>query len=127
MTNSTLEHVNFTVTDPNKTAQMLCYLFDWHIRWQGAALGDGLSVHVGTKDDYIALYCPKKPPENDYDNYAMRGGLNHIGIVVDEFDETLNRVEAAGFKTHNHGDYEPGRRFYFNDADGIEFEVINYD
>jgi glyoxylase I family protein len=29
--------------------------------------------------------------------------------------------------THNHDDYEPGRRFYYNDEDGIEFEVVNYD
>jgi glyoxylase I family protein len=24
-------------------------------------------------------------------------------------------------------DYEPGRRFYYNDEDGIEFEVVSYD
>ena len=26
----------------------------------------------------------------------------------------------------NHGDYDPGRRFYFLDPDGIEYEVISY-
>ena len=26
----------------------------------------------------------------------------------------------------NHDDYEPGRRFYFFDWDGIEFEVVSY-
>jgi len=25
-----------------------------------------------------------------------------------------------------HGDYEPGRRFYFYDWDGIEFEMVSY-
>ncbi|MGJ8556368.1 MAG: VOC family protein, partial [Sulfitobacter geojensis] len=31
------------------------------------------------------------------------------------------------FKTSNHADYEPGRRFYFHDTDGVEFEVVQYD
>ena len=126
MTKSNLEHVNFTVSDPDKTAAMLCELFDWKIRWAGASLGEGRSVHVGTQDNYVALYSPANSIEQDYDNYAMRGGLNHIGIVVDDFEATLMRIQKAGYKTHNHSDYEPGQRFYFNDHDGIEFEVINY-
>ena len=36
-------------------------------------------------------------------------------------------VLAQGFTTGNHADYEPGRRFYFHDADGIEYEVVQYD
>ena len=52
--------------------------------------------------------------------------LNHIGVVVDNLDEAEQRVLGAGFETHNHADYEPGRRFYFNDHDGIEFEVVHY-
>lgn len=27
-----LEHVNVTVSDPDKTAAMLCDLFGWHVR-----------------------------------------------------------------------------------------------
>ena len=36
------------------------------------------------------------------------------------------RVSAAGLIPFNHGDYEPGRRFYFLDPDGIEYEVVSY-
>ena len=36
------------------------------------------------------------------------------------------RVTAASYALKNHGDYEPGKRFYFDDADGIEFEIVNY-
>ena len=36
------------------------------------------------------------------------------------------KVNKAGFKTHSHADYEPGRRFYFHDGDNIEFEVVSY-
>ena len=35
-------------------------------------------------------------------------------------------VVAAGLEPFNHADYEPGRRFYFFDWDGIEFEVVSY-
>ena len=46
--------------------------------------------------------------------------------VVDDLDATEARILAAGIETFSHADYEPGRRFYFNDADGIEFEVVSY-
>jgi len=52
--------------------------------------------------------------------------LNHIGIVVDDLDAVEKLVIAKGFKPFSHGNYEPGRRFYFYDSDRLEFEVISY-
>jgi catechol 2,3-dioxygenase-like lactoylglutathione lyase family enzyme len=52
--------------------------------------------------------------------------LNHVGVVVEDLDATEAKVRAAGFAPHSHADYEPGRRFYFHDRDGIEFEVVSY-
>ena len=54
-------------------------------------------------------------------------GLNHVGVVVDNIDSTEAKVKAAGYEPHNHADYEPGKRFYFDGPDGIEFEVVHYD
>lgn len=125
-----LEHVNLTVRDPRKTAQMLQDVFGWTIRWEGAALnGQGYTVHVGGKDDYLAIYSGPNPDQTvpkAGDSYRTRGGLNHIGIVVNDLDAALAKVAAMGFATHSHADYEPGRRFYFHDADGVEFEVVSY-
>jgi hypothetical protein len=45
---------------------------------------------------------------------------------VDDLAETEARVVAAGLETFSHGDYEPGRRFYFFDPDGIEYEIVSY-
>ena len=121
-----LEHANFSVSDPQKTADMLCKLFDWRIRWQGDAIHGGYTIHVGGNDDYVAVYAQsgmRAAPPNDYKTV---GGLNHIGVVVEDLDAVEARVLAAGFETTNHGDYEPGRRFYFHDHDGIEFEVVSY-
>jgi len=126
MTASTLEHVNITVSDPAATAILLSTLFDWHIRWHGEAINGGTSYHVGSDDTYLAVYAQDEGQKPGYDSYKTRGGLNHIGVVVEDLDEVESRVRAAGFTPHSHANYEPGRRFYFNDSDGIEFEVVSY-
>jgi catechol 2,3-dioxygenase-like lactoylglutathione lyase family enzyme len=121
-----LEHVNVTVSDPHRTAKMICDLFDWRIRWSGHSQMGGDSIHVGVDDNYIAIYSPGETRPASASNYATRGGLNHIGIVVSDLDATEQRVKRAGYKPFNHMDYEPGRRFYFHDDDGIEFEIVSY-
>ena len=126
MSAAILEHTNFSVSDPQKTADILCTLFDWRIRWSGGAIHGGHSIHVGGRDSYLAIYAQagmRKAAPNDYQTV---GAMNHIGVVVDDLDAVEARVVAAGFQTKNHADYEPGRRFYFNDHDGIEFEMVSY-
>ncbi len=121
-----LEHVNLTVRDPRATAELLCRLFGWRIRWEGDAIHGGHSVHVGAEDDYLALYSMGPAPSESASSYATLNGLNHVALVVDELAEAERRVVAEGFEPHSHADYEPGRRFYFRDGDGLEFEVVSY-
>jgi hypothetical protein len=45
---------------------------------------------------------------------------------VTDLAETERRVAAEGLTPFNHGSYEPGRRFYFIDPDGVEYEVVSY-
>jgi predicted enzyme related to lactoylglutathione lyase len=53
--------------------------------------------------------------------------LNHLAVFTDEdIDAVEGRVKAAGFTPINHNDYAPGRRFYFPDSDGIEWEVASH-
>lgn len=128
MTAAMLEHTNFTVSDPRKTAQWMCDLFGWHIRWQGEAKNGGFTIHVGTDAHYLAIYAPPTPTQGPTDdNYNTVGGLNHLAVVVDDLEATEKAVLAKGFETCNHADYEPGKRFYFHDHDGIEYEVVQYD
>ena len=121
-----LEHVNITVADARATAAFLEELLGWHIRWQGAALNGGYSVHVGEGDSYLAVYTPKTEVRPAIPRYGNAGGLNHVGIVVDDLDAVEARVRALGVETFNHADYEPGRRFYFNGPDAVEYEMISY-
>jgi catechol 2,3-dioxygenase-like lactoylglutathione lyase family enzyme len=127
MAPAALEHVNVTVSDPEKTAQRLCELFGWKIRWQGSAIHGGFTVHVGAEDSYLAVYSKDKPGDPAAESYFTRGGLNHIGITVSDLDTVEAKVKAMGYAPYNHADYEPGRRFYFDDEDGIEFEVVSYE
>ena len=125
MTIAKLEHVNITVPDNVKTAQTLIDIFGWHIRWQGLSSGGNNSIHVGSDSQYIAVSTP--PGGSGCLTKVEKGlPLNHICLEVDDLDATETKVKAATFEPFNHGTYNPGRRFYFIDGDGIEFEVVSY-
>ena len=120
-----IEHVNITVRDPDRAARLMGDLFGWTVRWTGPALNGGRTVHVGSEDQYLALYTPRETALADED-FAKGRPLNHVGVEVDDLAQTETRVLAAGLVPFNHGDYAPGRRFYFLDPDGIEYEVVSY-
>jgi len=126
---TTLEHANITVLDPDGLAEKLCGLFDWHIRWAGSSIYGGRTVHVGNDQFYLALYNvydKVNAEDSDLGSYERENGLNHIGLLVDDLDAMEARVLNAGYKSHSHGDYEPGRRFYFTVEGGLEFEMVSY-
>ena len=119
-----IEHVNLTVSQPERSARLFQDLFGWHVRWQGPARNGGRVIHVGDDANYLAVY---NQPGKDEDRGWEKGvPLNHVGIQVDDLDAVERRVIAAGLVPFSHGDYEPGRRFYFFDPDGIEYEVVSY-
>ena len=127
MTSARLEHVNMTVSDPHATAAWIERVFRWTIRWEGAGMQTGYSIHIGPETSYVALFSFPETPADGPSSYRTKGGLNHWAVVVDDIEETEKRVVAEGFTPEKHADYEPGRRFYFRDADGIEVEVVQYD
>jgi catechol 2,3-dioxygenase-like lactoylglutathione lyase family enzyme len=122
-----LEHVNVTVADPDATAAMLGDLFGWRIRWRGPSIYGGTSVHVGEDATYLAVYGgPDMARPAGRSSYGTAGGMNHIGVVVDDLDAVEAKVKARGYDAHSHADYDPGRRFYFREENGIEIEVVCY-
>lgn len=126
MSKARLEHFNLTVLDPDATAALLVDLFDWKIRWSGASIHEGRTVHVGDEDSYIALYSQPGAQALGVPTYDRQLALNHVGVEVDDLDRAAERVVEAGLETYNHQDYEPGRRFYFRTGDGLEIEVVSY-
>src|SRR5580698_10884357 len=108
-----IEHVNVTVSDPDRVATLLQALFDWRVRWRGPAMAGGHTIHVGDDACYVAVYAP--PNTRRQKSFAKGQPLNHIGVEVDDLDATETKVLAAGLETFSHGDYHPRRRFYFMD------------
>jgi catechol 2,3-dioxygenase-like lactoylglutathione lyase family enzyme len=120
-----IEHVNVTVSDPDRAAGLMAALFGWHVRWQGPARNGGRTIHVGSDDHYIALYTGQGATCTA-DDFIKGRPLNHIGVEVDDLAAIEAKVVAAGLRPFGHDTYDPGRRFYFLDPDGIEYEVVSY-
>lgn len=124
-----LEHANLTVSDPERSSELLKQLLGWQERWRGPSQLGGETIHVGEAENgrsYIALYTNDDVRSQSDLRYSKGQPLNHIGLMVDNLDAAERVVLAAGLTPFSHGDYEPGRRFYFFDWDGIEFEIVSY-
>ncbi len=125
MPSGRLEHANLSVTDPERSADLFKQLCGWEERWRGPSQKYGWSLHVGDPDignTYLALYTGDHV-KGEYDKGQP---LNHVGLIVDDLVRAEKVVADAGLKPFDHDDYDPGKRFYFFDWDGIEFEVISY-
>ena len=125
MTNARIEHVNITVTDPHRSADLMHELFGWEIRWEGPAMAGGHTIHVGSDEDYLALYT-NDAVRNADPRFDKGKPFNHVGVVVDDLDAVERKVIAAGLEPFSRERYDPGERFYFFDWNGIEFEVVGY-
>lgn len=123
MAKGRLEHANISVTDPERSAALFKDMLGWEERWRGPSMLGGRSVHIGEEHDYIALYTG----DHVKGDFAKGQPLNHVAFTVDDLDAAEKVVAAHGLTPFGHDDYEPGRRFYFFDWDGIEFEVVSYE
>ena len=121
-----IEHANLTVTDPERSASLFERLLGWHERWRGPSQLGGKTIHVGSDATYLALYTKGGQPKEKGAGYSKGVPLNHVGFLVDDLDAAEQVVRDAGLEPWGHDDYDPGRRFYFFDWDGIEFEVVSY-
>ena len=119
-----IEHVNVTVSNPDRAARLMSELFGWRVRWQGPARDGGQTIHVGSDEHYLALHAARV--SDTAADFAKGRPLNHVGIEVDDLEATEAKVLAAGLKPFGHDSYDPGRRFYFLDPDGIEYEIVSY-
>ncbi len=85
----------------------------------------GRTIHVGSDDQYLAVYTNEEVEAAD-PKFRKGTPLNHVGVIVDDLDAVEEKVKAAGLEPFGRDDYDPGRRFYFFDWNGIEFEVVSY-
>lgn len=119
-----LEHVNMSVADLDHTIAFYRQLLGLAVRWRGKTPSGLEAAHIGDERSYLALFQigEKQRKEADYDEL----GLNHFGFVVDDLDEAKRRLTALNVEPTMEADYEPGRRLYFLDPNGVEVELVEY-
>jgi len=120
-----LEHVNLTVSDIERSIRFYRDLFGFKTRWQGHSAAGQPAAHVGDERCYVALFQAERSGRMVVDMSAV--GMNHFGFVVDDLDASREKLLGLGITPHHEADYEPGRRLYFFDPDGIEVELVEYD
>ena len=122
-----LEHVNATVADVDLSVAFYQALLGLRVRWRGQTADGNEAAHVGDDRCYLALFQADRShrPGRAESDYAAVG-LNHFGFVVDDLAATKERLVKLGIQPHHEPDYEPGRRLYFLDPDGIEAELVEY-
>jgi len=121
-----IEHVNLSASDPDKLAEQLCQLFNWQVRWSGASMDDGYTVHVGGSNSYLAIYKNNELVENQQKSHSTIHNLNHIGVVVDDLKRLRQQATELNLSPFNDSDYGPCKSFYCHLMDGLELEVISY-
>lgn len=120
-----LEHVNLSVSDLERSIAFYNELFGFEVRWRGFTSDGQPAAHVGDQRCYLALFQASAPGhlQHDYEHV----GFNHFGFVVESLENVRERLSRMQITPHLEGDYEPGRRLYFHDPDGVEIELVEYE
>jgi catechol 2,3-dioxygenase-like lactoylglutathione lyase family enzyme len=126
--NVRMEHANLCVRDIDATIRFLQSAFpEFRVRADRPGMNGDRWVHIGTDDTYIALTGATDDLESQWEPYAGRPGMNHLGYEVDDADALRARMLAAGYQEstvpnkHRHR-----RRVYFLDPDGNDWEFVQY-
>lgn len=118
-----LEHANISVSDIHQATHFFQTAFP-HFKIRGGGSETREWIHLGDDETYIALTQTDQGKTEK--NYA-KTGINHIGFVVENVDEIATRLLAEGYQRDYPKQIEKYRvRDYFADADGNEYEFVQY-
>ncbi len=120
-----LEHANITVNNLQEAIKFFQIAFP-HFKIRGGGKGIREWVHLGDDKTYLAINQAIQTNlkiEKDYD----KAGINHLGFVVQNVEEIANNLLRNGYKRDFPKEVEQFRiRDYFADADGNQYEFIQY-
>jgi len=123
-----LEHANITVRDIDGMIRFIrTALPGWRIRHDETDADGERWVHIGSDDHYLALNKATEPPAEPWEPYGGKPGVNHLAFEVDDVDAVRDRLRAAGYTDTTVPNAHPHRRrVYFNDAEGNDWEFVQY-
>lgn len=120
-----LEHNNITVNNLDEAIKFLqAAMPEFQVRGSGKD-NNRRWTHIGTDSSYLALTesFDKKQGSDSY----LTHGFNHMGFVVEDVLAVGKRLSDAGYQRSYPLAEHPHRlRDYYLDADGNEFEFIQY-
>ena len=120
-----LEHANITVNDLQEAIRFFQSAFP-HFKKRGGGNDMREWIHLGDDDTYIAINQAKQSDVKADKNYD-KIGINHLGFVVQNVEKIANNLLSNGYKRDFPKEVEQFRiRDYFADADGNQYEFVQY-
>ncbi|MDO5978675.1 VOC family protein [Flavivirga spongiicola] len=120
-----LEHANITVNDLQEAVKFFQTAFP-HFKIRGGGNDMREWIHLGDDDTYLAINQAKQSDLKADKNYD-KIGINHIGFVVQNVEEIASNLLSNGYKRDYPKEVEQFRiRDYFADADGNQYEFVQY-
>lgn len=121
-----LEHANITVNNIEQSIHFFQTAFP-HFKIRGGDEKRIEWIHLGDNYTYLAINQAVEDLGNKFDKNYNKIGINHIGFVVENIEEIASNLLNSGYKRDYPKQIERFRiRDYFADADGNEFEFIQY-
>jgi catechol 2,3-dioxygenase-like lactoylglutathione lyase family enzyme len=109
-----VDRVTFLVPDPVASARK------WlELGFEPAPKGIHGVVRVNVGGQHVELH-PGSPRDTD------RPLLNHLGVLVESFDEVQRAVEDQGLEVNKVVDAENSRALFVTGPDGVELEYIEH-
>lgn len=121
-----LEHIQYVCRDLDRTVAFYCAVFGWRLRGRGVERAADRRyewVHIGTDESYVAFRTPYDGAPYSED-MALR--QTHFGIVVEDLEAVVARLQRLGFPARRKGAHPHRERVYTRDPDGNEIEIIRY-
>lgn len=120
-----LEHANITVTNLQEAIKFFQTAFP-HFKIRGSGNDLREWVHLGDDETYIAINQAVSIHHTVEKNYG-RAGINHIGFVVPNVEKIADNLLKNNYRRSYPKQVEQFRnRDYFLDADGNEYEFVQY-
>ena len=121
-----MEHVNLSVNNLPEAVRFFETAFpEFEVRGGGERENNTRWLHIGTQETYIAL--TEAPNDNQHEKDYDKNGFNHVGFVVEDVAGIADRLLEAGFQRSYPLQEQRYRiRDYFMDAEGNEYEFVQY-